>query len=231
MSDPYLQLYSQNWWVADGSQTIWNFTFENGYIDKAYVRAHTIDASGAKTEITLGDGNWTGPYQLTITPAVVAGLTLVIYRDTPKEHPLVNYTTGARLTAGNLDEANDQAIDLIQELLDATGNLDLSDLGFKALKHVPYTGASVVQPGDNGKAHYKTDGSTVTVPNTLPVEFLATIINDSMSVMNVGFDTAVGIMQGSTSTDGATSWALQPRNVLSITKVADGRFFISGFAS
>lgn len=230
MSDPYLQLYSQNWFAGDGATTIWNFTFENGYIDKAFVKAYTLDGQ-TRADLTITGGMWTGPYQLTITPAVPAGLTLVIYRDTPKTAPLVNYSTGARFTEGNLDESNNQTIDLIQEILDHTGALDLDQLGYKAMKHLPYTGASVVQLADNGRSHYKTDGTSVTVPNTLPVEFLSTIINNNASPMSIGFDAGLAILQGAGDTAGVSTLTLDGKNTLSITKIEDGVWFVSGAAS
>lgn len=227
MADPYLQLYSQNWWNADGSQTIWNFTFEDGYIDKAYVKAYIL-VNGVKTDLTITEGNFTGQYQLTITPAIVNGAILVVYRDTPKNEPLVTYSTGARFTEANLDESNTQMIHCIQELIDSTGQLDFDDLGFKNLKHDPYVGASVMQPADRGKSHYKTDGTSVTVPNTLAIEFLSSIVNHSASAMTVGFDECTAFVQGSDTDTSVASVVLAPHSILSVTKVADGIFYISG---
>lgn len=227
MADPYLQLYSQNWWNADGAQTIWNFTFQDGYIDKAYVKAYTL-VNGVKTDLTITSGNFTGQYQLTITPALPNGTILVVYRDTPKTEPLVNYSTGARFTEANLDESNTQMIHCIQELIDSTGQLDFDDLGYKDMKQDVYVGASVVQPSDHGKSHFKTDGSPVTVPNTLKIEFLTSITNHSGSSQTIGFDTSVAYVQGSDDDTPVTSITLAPHSILSLTKVTDGVFYISG---
>lgn len=231
MSDPTLILYSQNHWIADDSgQTIWNFTFSDGYIDQSYVKAYTMDGV-TKTDLTIVPGQFTGPYQLTIT-GIQPGMTLVIYRDTPKVAPLVVYSTGARFNANNLDESNRQAIHCIQELADLAGvNLDLDALGFKAMQQNVYENASVVQLVDNGKSHYKSDSSNVTVPNTLPITFLTTIINDGEGVMNIAFDTANVILQGGTDTSPKTVLLLYPLNTLSIMKVRDGRFYASGKAA
>jgi hypothetical protein len=227
MADPYLQLYSQNWFATDGSTTIWNFTFEDGYISKDYVKAYVL-VGDIRTDLTITGGNFSGQYQLTITPAIPTGQTLVVYRDTPKTAPLVNYSTGARFTEANLDESNTQAIHCIQELIDSTGQLDFSDLGYKALKQDPYTGESVVQSADNGKSHFKTDGTAVTVPNTLAVNFLTSITNHSADVMNVGFDSSVAYVQGAGSDTPVVTLQLDPHSILSLTKVVDGVFYVSG---
>lgn len=231
MSDPILVLYSQNHWRADGTQTTWNFTFADGYIDKAYVKAY-YQIDDVKTYLTLTSDNFTGPFQLHLTPAVPDGAILVVYRDTPKSAPLVNYSTGSNFTEGNLDESNRQCIHCVAELADLSGlSLDLDTLGFKALQHVTYTDASVVALLDNGRSHFKTDGTPVTVPNTLPVSFLSTIVNHSAFSMTVGFDDGAAILQGSGSSELHVSLVLDPFNTLSISKMEDGIWYASGSAS
>lgn len=229
MSTTLLQLYSQNHFAADGTQTVWDFTFANGYIRKAFVKAYYRDTIGNRTELTVLEEDFIGEFQITISPAVPADYVLVIYRDTPKDAPLVDFGDGARVSEVSLDTVARQAVHIAAEVLDGAAlGLFVDDLGFKAMKQEAYTGSSVVGMSDNGKSHYKTDHTPVTVPNTLPSTFLSTIINDSTSSMNVTFDDAVGILQGSDDHTGTDAWTIAPRNSLSIMKVASGRWFISG---
>jgi hypothetical protein len=232
MSTLLLQLYSQNHWLADGSQTIWNFTFADGYLSKSFVKAYQFDPVGNKTQISVDDSMFIGEFQLQVTPAIPAGYTFVVLRDTPKDAPLVNFADGARVSEVSLDTVARQAVHIAAEVLDGSGSTLLTDeLGFKNMKQEVYTGSSVVVLADRGKAHYKSDGTGVTVPNTLATTFLSTIINDSDDPMNVTFDSAIAILQGSGDYVGKTSWVIAPRNTLSIMKVAGGRWYISGDAT
>lgn len=229
------QLYSQNHWAnIDGVQTIWNFTFSGGYIFKEHVKAYYTDELNSRIPVTITEDMFIGPYQLQIIPAIPASATrFVIYRDTPKDLPLVDFEGGSVQSEANLDRGTKQAVFVVAELLDEflASDVSLEQYGFKALQHVPYTGASVLALADNGRAHFKTDATSVTVPNTLPDEFLSTIINHNASnSMTVTFTSAVGVMQGGSPT-GKASWTLAPRQTLSITKVASGYFYISGNAA
>lgn len=227
-SELILQLYSQNHWTADGAQTVWNFTFENGYLSQSYVKAYYVDLSDNRTDIVVTGGMFTGQYQLTVTPAVPAGYRFVIYRDTPKDAPIVDFQDGARVSELNLDQVARQAVHIAAEVMDGAGaSLVTSEMGFKALKHVPYTGASTILAADNGKAHYKTDATAVTVPNTLPNEFLTTIINHNAANMNIAFTAAVAYVQGTVLAPSA-SFTLAPYNTLTITKIASGVWYVSG---
>lgn len=224
-----LQLYSQNHWTADGSQTIWNFTFADGYLSREFVKAYTLDTLANKTDIIITDDMFIGDFQLSITPAVPSGYRLVILRDTPKDAPLVDFGDGARVSEVSLDTVARQAVHIAAEVLDGAGLSLLTDeIGFKAMKQVPYTGSSVVLLADNGKSHFKTDGTGVTVPNTLPSTFLSTIINHSASVMNITFDSGVAIDQSTDDVAGAATYTLAAKKTATIMKVASGVWYISG---
>lgn len=229
------QLYSQNHWAGmDGVQTIWNFTFAGGYIFKEHVKAYYLDANGTPVIVPVTPTMFTGPYQLRVIPAVPASATrFVIYRDTPKDLPLVDFEGGSVMSEVNLDRAAKQAIFVAAEAIDSAwgANIGLDEFGFKALKRVTYIGASTMTEADNGKSHYKTDATSVTVPNTLPVEFLSTIVNNSTSPMSVTFSDAVAVLQGAGDPTGKASWTLSAKSLLSITKVADGLWFIAGAAT
>ncbi len=228
MATTLLSLYSQQHWLADGATIDWNFTFADGYISTAYVKAYKVSPSGTRTEITVTSGMFIGPFQLRISPAVEDGYRLVVYRDTPKNARLVDFAGGARVDEISLDLIAKQATHIAAEVLDGA-RVDFAgdDVGFRSLNHNDYTTASTILVDDNGKAHYKSDGTGVVVPDTLPVGFITSIINDNAAAMTVSFTGETAYVQGGTAS--GVTFALQPYQVLTITKVAATRWFISGF--
>lgn len=111
MADPIRVLLSQTTFNTDGVTTVWNFSFSGGYLDQTHVKAQLRNtATGAVTAITLAPAMFTGPYQLTLSPALAVGQELTIYRATPKEGPLVDFTDRAKLTEVSLDYSAKQAV-------------------------------------------------------------------------------------------------------------------------
>jgi Phage T7 tail fibre protein len=226
---PLIQLYSQNHWLSDGSDAIWNFTFADGYLNRAFVKAYYKDPDDNITDIPVTDGMFTGDFQLSVTPNVPAGYTFVIYRDTPKDAPLVNFADGARVSEVSLDRIARQACHIAAEVLDGSGQTIVSaELGFKALKRVIYSGTSTVLPVDLGKAHFKSDATGVIIPNTLPSDFLVTVMNHNDNEMQITFTDGGARMQGADDTDLYSFFALAGHNLASCWKVAPGEWVISG---
>lgn len=132
------QLNSQtHWGEIDGVTTLWNFTFSGGYIMPEHVKAYYIAADDTRHDIPVNpELMLLGPFQLEILPEVPADAKrLVIYRDTPKDLPLVDFEDGARVTERNLDRIAQQAVFIAAEILDAivaagmgTSGVSLSDL-------------------------------------------------------------------------------------------------------
>lgn len=226
-------LYSQNHWIADGSQTVWDFTFAGNsssltYLDRSHVKAYWIDTSGSRHDITIIDPtDWLGDYQIQTIPAPPAGMEFVIYRDTPKDKPIVDWADGAAQSEVSLDDMSKQSVFIAAEILDNSGLFP--DLGFKALKHILYTGASTVADLDNGRAHYKEDGTQVTLPNTTPTEYLTTIINNGDTPMTVVCTSCVAHRQGIADTAGVSSFTIPARNTVGATKMSSGHWFVNGY--
>lgn len=104
---------------CDGNRTAFEFNFAGGYIDRANIKAYTYEeATGLTNPIALTPSNFLGPNTLSITPAIQAGFYLVVYRDTQKTVPLVNYATGAVMDEKNLDMGNQQAVFVAAEMVD-----------------------------------------------------------------------------------------------------------------
>jgi hypothetical protein len=121
-------LDTQNHWLADGVQTIWNFSFADGYLARDFVKAYTRSPAGVRTELTINDASFVGEFQLSIVPAVPDGHTLVIYRSTQKDAPLVDFADGAHITEASLDTVARQGVHLAAETADFFGVTTEEDL-------------------------------------------------------------------------------------------------------
>ena len=232
MADQLLQLYSQNHWAADGVTTDWNFTFQGGYISQAHVKAYKKSPEGDITALPLVPADFLGPYQVRIVPAVEDGYVLVVYRDTPKDNPLVNFQDGAQVTEPSLDLIARQAVFIGAEVLDGSGQtLIVDELGFKSMKQKLYTGPSIVTQFDNGRAHYKEDGSQVALPNSLNTAMLTTIVNYSEDPMPLSFIDGSARQQGAEDTTPYADWLIYPWNTVTVTKIKSGQWLLSGKAT
>src|SRR5690242_20315980 len=91
-------MYSPITGTGNGSAPVVSITWP--FIDTSHVKAQV---DGVPVTIT-----WTGASQVTFAAAVANGSSWVVYRDTPISDPLVDFTDGAVLTAGDLDLDNKQ---------------------------------------------------------------------------------------------------------------------------
>lgn len=126
MPTPTEQLLSRTLYDTDGATTIWDFSFASGYLDPSHVKAFTTDANGARTDIVVTLGMLVSQFQLQITPALANGLVLTIYRDTPKNAPLVDFIDESNFSEFALDTNAKQAIMVAAEAIDT---INTSDLG------------------------------------------------------------------------------------------------------
>src|SRR5690606_16905529 len=80
-------------------------------------------ASGLTTDITV---TLSGPNTIQLTSPVPVGDYLVVYRDTPKKMPLVDFVTGAVMNEENLDMIAQQAIFNAAEMVDRFSEIKTS---------------------------------------------------------------------------------------------------------
>ena len=106
---------SINRFTGDGTTTQWEFNFSGGYIDQSHVKVLVTDTLGNETVPAY---TWVGPNTISIVPAVAAGYELEVYRDTPKNLPLVDYTDGAIVSEKNLDTTAEQTVFATAEVFD-----------------------------------------------------------------------------------------------------------------
>lgn len=108
--------------AGNGSTTIFTFAFDGGYIDKAHVKAYIEnDTTKARSAVTVTTAMFTADFTVNLAVSAPVGSTMVIYRDTPKNLPLVDFVTGSRITEANLDKATQQAVFGIAEIYDQSG--------------------------------------------------------------------------------------------------------------
>jgi hypothetical protein len=113
---------------GDGVTTEWDFNFAGGYINRAHVKAWTQDPQGVVTAHVIEPGDFITDFRVTISPPVPAGHLLRIYRETPREEPLVNFTGGSNFTEANLDLLAKQAIFCAAEAFDTGAYILAVDL-------------------------------------------------------------------------------------------------------
>ena len=119
MADPIRQLLSQTSYDADGTTTVWNFSFAGGYLDREHVKVQVMNkVTLLVTQIPITDANFIGDYQLQLIPPIEVGQELTIYRDSPKDLPLVDFADRAALTEAALDLNAKQAIFASAEVVD-----------------------------------------------------------------------------------------------------------------
>jgi hypothetical protein len=107
-----------------GTNGPFEFNFAGGYIDQSHVKAYRYDPISAQQfDQTL---TFVGPNQVTTSDVIPEGQFVIVYRDTPKDEPLVNYSEGAVMDEANLDKSNDQAIFAAAEMVDRFDTINTS---------------------------------------------------------------------------------------------------------
>ncbi|QYD70153.1 hypothetical protein KZJ38_07555 [Paraburkholderia edwinii] len=107
-----------------GTNGPFEFNFAGGYIDQSHVKAYRYDPISAQQfDQTL---TFVGPNQVTTSDVIPEGQFVIVYRDTPKDKPLVDYSEGAVMDEANLDKSNDQAIFAAAEMVDRFDTINTS---------------------------------------------------------------------------------------------------------
>jgi hypothetical protein len=105
--------------AGDGATTLYTFNFAGGYIAKSDVRGYIYNpATGTASALTITAGMWQTDSQIKLASPVPTGQYIVLYRDTQKSTPLVDFTNGAVLNEQNLDKMAQQGIFVAAEMAD-----------------------------------------------------------------------------------------------------------------
>lgn len=125
MSEPYLSIVEI---PGDGVTTQHEFNFAGGYIAREHVKAFVEDAGGARTVISVVDAMFVNDTTLNLGVAAPVGGFTRIYRDTPRDLPLVDFEGGSRFLESDLDVAVRQTLFVAAEAFDAGGYAAVNDL-------------------------------------------------------------------------------------------------------
>lgn len=109
------ELFSVNVFPGNGSQTNFEISFAGGYISKEHVKAYLRIGNGAAVPVAF---EWIGDNIVRYVPAPPVNSVFVVYRDTPKDKPLADFSNGAVLTETSLDVNAKQAVFIAAEAQD-----------------------------------------------------------------------------------------------------------------
>jgi hypothetical protein len=116
---PATYLNSINRFPGDGVTTDWGINFAGGYLRRSHVKSYTLNAAGTIVRLnTLTDASFISEFVVRVTPAASATETVVIYRETPVDLPLVDFVDGSNITEANLDLVTKQAVFIGAETAD-----------------------------------------------------------------------------------------------------------------
>lgn len=118
------------WCSPTQGTVLWPFTFLDDYIDRTCVRVRYKDASGNWFPVKItAKLNFHDDNTLTIDPPIPPCVMVDIYRDTPKDYPMVVYGRGGMILAAESRKvAIRQALHVVVELKDLAPRTDLACL-------------------------------------------------------------------------------------------------------
>jgi hypothetical protein len=222
MPTPIEQLLSRTVYATDGTTTIWDFSFEDGYLDPTHVKAYTTNATGARVDLTILPEYLIGEFQLQITPALAADLELTIYRDTPKNAPLVDFTDESSFSEVALDTNARQAIMVAAEAIDVVNTSDVQAAVAAAEAAGNAAAASAIDAAtaassasSAGIAAAAADASAIDAANSAA---LINPANFATSAQGAKADTAlqpgsIGVTVASQANGALAATALQPASI------------------
>ena len=151
--------YATNIWDSPGGNTQFEFNFSGGYLSPSHIKVVKENKTTRQKEDV--------PFQLLNPYTVqleepVPGFNLWIYRDTPVNLPLADFTDGAFITERNLDLATQQAVFAVAELYDRVA-LGLVGQAFSGHADEITTDATAGQTVFPAPYHSGTDHLTVFV--------------------------------------------------------------------
>ncbi|AXN53735.1 tail fiber protein [Sphingomonas phage Scott] len=143
-------LYSVNIFPGNGTQTNFEISFAGGYISREHVKAYLRIGQGAETPVSL---EWMDDNVVRYTPAPPLNSVLVVYRETPKDKPLADFSNGAVLTESSLDINAKQAVFIAAEAQD-NGTERITNVEKQSIKSVNggLVGSGFVVVGSDGVA-------------------------------------------------------------------------------
>lgn len=104
--------------VFAGGTDTFEINFKGGYLSESHVKAYMYDPNDETGTVEILLLSFITSARVRTSKFVPTNWRCVIYRDTPKQQPLVNFQDGAPQTAKNLDRNAMQAIFSAAEMVD-----------------------------------------------------------------------------------------------------------------
>lgn len=138
-------VYSINTFPGNGVTTVWNLNFAGGFISRTHVKAFTTGSTGTITLVTF---SWISDTQIDYSPACPTGTTLTVYRDTPKDAPVVNFVDGSIINESSLDTLADQSVFASAEMVDRFSTFAAIAVAALAKSELAITASAATIGGD-----------------------------------------------------------------------------------
>lgn len=191
-----------------GTNGPFEFNFAGGYINPEHVKAYRYDPVSALTfPQTL---TFVGPNQVRTSDVIPTGQFVVVYRDTPKDKPLVDYSEGAVMDEANLDKSNDQNVFIAAEMLDRFDAINSTSAEAIQRSVLAYNTANDAL--DLSHQALNASGNAVDTANTANAK-----ANTAVSTANDAHDIAVGIDGKAQSALDASANAVSTANAAKAT--------------
>lgn len=118
------------WCSPDQGTTLWPFTFVDDYIDRQYVKMRYRGYDDIWYDVKLSvKTNFASDFVLEVTPPIPPCTMVDIYRDTPKDFPIVIYGNGGTiLAAESRNAAVRQSLHVLVEMTELSHRTDLECL-------------------------------------------------------------------------------------------------------
>lgn len=199
--------FSLSRFAGNGSTTIFNFSFSGGYIDKAHVKAYIEnDTTKVRSTVIVTAAMFTGDYTLNLGVSAPVGSTMVIYRDTPKDVPLVDYVSGSRITEANLDKQAKQAVLGLGELYDQSS--------IDAVTSVANSVGAAATSATNAAASASAAATSATNAETSKTSAASSSTSASSSAAAASTDAASALTSKNAAATSATNAATSEANAL-----------------
>lgn len=132
-----------------GTTGFYEFQLAGGYLEKDHVKLDFVTEVGARTNYPLSDAMFVTEFslQIPVEDIPLNAVSVRIYRETPREEPLISFTNGARLNERNLDRLAAQTIFVAAEAFDAGAFAVAEDLIGQALSAIQQANEALDEAG------------------------------------------------------------------------------------
>ena len=129
----------------------YEINFSGGYLSVEHIKAFRLSKDGDKVDL---DVTLVGTNTVKVSPSFdITDTEVTIYRDTPKDLPIIKFEEGALITARNLDTTTKQAIFGVAEMVDRFQlTTDLTDRALEIAKDANDTAKDANSKADTAVA-------------------------------------------------------------------------------